>query len=60
MVTGWWKINLQTGDERAIIEMLVYLALVLNPRVGSGKSEGLGNRRIVYLICQICEVIPIH
>ena len=24
---GWWKINLQTADERAIVEMLVYLAV---------------------------------
>ena len=24
---GWWKINLKTADERAIVEMLVYLAV---------------------------------
>lgn len=24
---GWWKINLKIGDERAVVEMLVYLAV---------------------------------
>jgi hypothetical protein len=24
---GWWKIDLRTQDERAVVEMLVYLAV---------------------------------
>ncbi len=42
---GWWKINLKVGDERAVVEMLVYLAVAepgenwLGERFGESENK---------------------